>query len=87
SRTFGRWSRPIIALLYAATVVLIGLAIRGAGGAWPSHAGLAAFALHLAWQVRRLDPARPDICLGLFRSNRDAGALLFAGLLADALMR
>lgn len=87
SRTFGRWSRPIIALLYAATVALIGLAIRGAGGSWPSYAGLAAFALHLAWQVRRLDPARPDICLGLFRSNRDAGALLFAGLLADALMR
>ena len=87
SRTFGRWSRPLIALLYAATVVLIGLAIRGAGGGWPSYAGLAAFAAHLAWQVRRLDPERPDICLMLFRSNRDAGALLFLGLLADALTR
>jgi 4-hydroxybenzoate polyprenyltransferase len=87
SRTFGRWSRAIIAALYAATVVLVGIAIWGCGGGWPSFAGLAASAAHLAWQARRLDPDRPDVCLMLFRSNRDAGALLFAGLLADALMR
>lgn len=87
SRTFGRWSRPIIATLYVATVLLIGIAIRGVGGAWPSYAGLVLFAAHLAWQVRRLDPERPDVCLMLFRSNRDAGALLFAGLLLDAVMR
>jgi 4-hydroxybenzoate polyprenyltransferase len=87
SRTFGAWSRPIIAALYAGTVVLVGIAIWGVGGSWPSLAGLAAFAGHLAWQVYRLDPDRPDVCLTLFRSNRDAGALLFAGLLADAVMR
>jgi 4-hydroxybenzoate polyprenyltransferase len=28
-----------------------------------------------------------DNCLKLFRSNRDAGVLLFAGLLADGLIR
>jgi len=87
SRTFGAWSRAIIAALYAVTVLLVGLAISGSGGAWPSWLGLAAFACHLSRQVLRLDPGRPDICLTLFRSNRDAGALLFAGLLADALMR
>ncbi len=87
SRTFGRHSRRIIAALYLATILLAGLAIGAVGGAWPSWAGLSAFAAHLAWQVRRLDPDRPDVCLMLFRSNRDAGALLFAGLLADASLR
>lgn len=87
SRTFGAWSRTIIATLYTATVILIAIAIWGSGGSWPSYLGLAAFAGHLARQVMRLDPDRPDICLSLFLSNRDAGALLFAGLLADALLR
>ena len=87
SRTFGRHSRTIIAILYGLTVALAGIAIWSAGGRWPSWLGLAAFAAHLAWQVWRLDPDRPSVCLMLFRSNRDAGALLFAGLLADALMR
>ena len=87
SRTFGRHSRRVIAALYLLTVVLIGLALAGAGGRWPAWLGLAGFAAHLAWQVRRLDPDRPSVCLALFRSNRDAGALLFCGLMADALTR
>ena len=87
SRTFGRHSRRIIAALYGATLVLVGLAMAGVEVGWPGWLGLLAFAAHLAWQVRRLDPDRPDICLMLFRSNRDAGALLFAGLVVDALTR
>jgi 4-hydroxybenzoate polyprenyltransferase len=85
SRTFGRHSRAMIAALYLAAVLLIGLALVRAGAAWPSWFGLAGFAAHLAWQVRRLDPKDPPLCLQLFRSNRDAGALLFVGLLGDAL--
>ncbi|MDB6452236.1 4-hydroxybenzoate octaprenyltransferase [Falsirhodobacter sp. 20TX0035] len=45
-------------------------------------AGCAAFAAHMLWQMRRLDIDRPDVCLTLFRSNRDAGlvaALFLAG--------
>ena len=84
SRTFGRHSRRVIAGLYGAAVALIVAAMAGIGAAWPAWLGLAAFAGHLAWQVWRLDPGRPDVCLALFRSNRDAGALLFVGLLAAA---
>ena len=55
---------------------------------WPAWIGLAAFAAHLVWQIVAAryfgDPA---LCLRIFKSNRDAGLLLFAGLLADALMR
>jgi 4-hydroxybenzoate polyprenyltransferase len=87
SRTFGRWSRPTIAALYGLTVVLCGVAVALCGGGWPSYGGLLAFAAHLAWQVRRLDPDGPDVCLALFKSNRDAGALFFIGLLVDALAR
>jgi len=50
-------------------------------------AGLVAFALHLAWQIGRLNINDPALCLRVFKSNRDAGLLLFAGLLADAVLR
>jgi 4-hydroxybenzoate polyprenyltransferase len=45
------------------------------------------FAAHLAWQVRRLKIDDPALCLRVFKSNRDAGLLLFAGLMIDAVMR
>lgn len=34
-----------------------------------------AFGLHMFWQMRKLDIDKPDICLHLFRSNRDAGLI------------
>ena len=86
SRTFGRHSRAIIAGLYGAAVLLAGLALWQAGASWPAYTGLTAFAVHLAQHVARLAPDDPALCLRLFRSNRDAGALFFAGLLADALI-
>jgi 4-hydroxybenzoate polyprenyltransferase len=48
---------------------------------------LIAFAAHLTWQIRRLDISDPALCLRIFKSNRDAGLLLFAGLLGDAVLR
>jgi 4-hydroxybenzoate polyprenyltransferase len=35
----------------------------------------------------RLDIGNPDRCLAVFKSDRDAGLILFAGLLADAGLR
>jgi 4-hydroxybenzoate polyprenyltransferase len=67
--------------------VLIGGALWLAGAGWVAFAGLAGFAAHLAWQVRTLDVDDPARCLRLFKSNRDAGLILFAGLLADAVLR
>ena len=37
--------------------------------------GVFAFGWHLFWQMGRLDIDRPEICLRLFRSNRDAGLI------------
>jgi 4-hydroxybenzoate polyprenyltransferase len=84
---FGERTRPALTFFYSLAVVLIGVALWLAVARWPAWIGLAAFAAHLAWQIRRLDTSDPALCLRLFKSNRDAGLLLFAGLLADAALR
>jgi 4-hydroxybenzoate polyprenyltransferase len=48
--------------------------------------GLLAFAAHLVWQVRTIDPEDQQKALMLFRSNRDAGLLLFAGIALDGMI-
>jgi 4-hydroxybenzoate polyprenyltransferase len=84
---FGARTRPALSVFYALAVGLIGVALTLAGARWPAWIGLAAFAAHLIWQVKRLQINDPALCLRIFRSNRDAGLLLFAGLLVDAVMR
>ena len=87
ARLFGARTHRALVMFYSLAVVLIGVALALAGVRWPAWIGLIAFAIHLAWQIRRLDIADPALCLRIFKSNRDAGLLLFAGLLADAVMR
>jgi 4-hydroxybenzoate polyprenyltransferase len=84
---FGARTKPMLALFYALAVALIGAAGFSAGARWPFALGLAAFAAHLVWQIARLDIGNPDNCLAVFKSNRDAGLILFAGLLLDAALR
>jgi 4-hydroxybenzoate polyprenyltransferase len=84
---FGERTQAALTLFYGLAVVLIGAALALAGARWPAWLGLAAFAVHLAWQVARTDISDSALCLRLFKSNRDAGLLLFAGLLVDAIMR
>jgi 4-hydroxybenzoate polyprenyltransferase len=81
---FGARTKPMLAVFYAPAVVLIALAGWRAGGGWIFALGLLAFAAHLAWQIRRLDIDDPVNCLAVFKSNRDAGLILFAGLVLDA---
>src|SRR5512138_2469925 len=86
ARLFGARTHRALAVFYSLAVVLIGAALALAGARWPAWIGLAAFAAHLVWQIKRLDIADGALCLRVFKSNRDAGLLLFAGLLADAVM-
>jgi 4-hydroxybenzoate polyprenyltransferase len=81
---FGERTRPMLAGFYATAVVLIGIAGWMSGGGLIFTLGLIAFAAHLAWQVMRLDINDPAHCLMLFKSNRDAGLILFAALLLEA---
>src|SRR6202521_5045470 len=84
---FGARTRPALMVFYGLAVVLIGAALALAGAGLSAWIGLAAFAAHLIWQIARLEVSVPALCLRIFKSNRDAGLLLFAGLLADAVMR
>ena len=86
ARLFGQRTHQALVAFYALAVALIGFAIWLAGGGWPAWFGLVAFAAHLAWQIARLKIGDPVLCLRVFKSNRDAGLLLFAGLLVNAWM-
>jgi 4-hydroxybenzoate polyprenyltransferase len=81
---FRERTKPMLALFYALAVALIALAGFSAGAGLIFALGLLAFALHLAWQITRLDVEDPVNCLAVFKSNRDAGLILFAGLVLDA---
>lgn len=87
ARLFGRHLRLAVALLYAAAALSMEGALIAGGVAdrIVAQAGLLAFAGHLAWQVARLRPDDPTEALRLFRSNRDAGLILFAGLTTAAI--
>jgi 4-hydroxybenzoate polyprenyltransferase len=84
---FGARTRPALMVFYGLAVLLIGVALALAGAGWMAWIGLAAFAVHLVWQVERLEIGDPQLCLRIFKSNRDAGLLLATGLLVDAAMR
>ena len=82
ARLFGTQSRLWIGIFYLAALCLflaanarvdLGFVILllGAGA-------------HLLWQVRRLDIDDPALCLKLFRSNRDMGAIIALAYLAGA---
>jgi 4-hydroxybenzoate polyprenyltransferase len=84
---FGARTRSALTAFYAMAVVLIGTALALAKAGALGWIALAIFAAHLIWQIVRLDISDAALCKRVFISNRDAGLLLFAGLLADAVMR
>jgi len=84
---FSERTKPMLSLFYGLAVLLIAAAGYTAGAGVVFAIGLLAFAGHLAWQVVQLDINDPDRCLALFKSDRDAGLILFAGMLLDAFVR
>jgi 4-hydroxybenzoate polyprenyltransferase len=80
ARLFGARARLGVGLFYAVTAALAFAAIECAGGGLIALVGWLAFSAHLAWQVMRIDGADAARALALFRSNRDAGFILFAGI-------
>lgn len=87
ARLFGAQTHRALVVFYSLAVLLIGAALALSGvGVW-AWIGLTAFAVHLGWQIARLQIGDPALCLRVFKSNRDAGLMLFAGLVMDALTR
>ena len=87
ARLFAERTHEALVIFYGLAVVLIGVAFALAGSGIAAWIGLALFAVQLAWQVRRLNISDPALCLRVFWSNREAGLILFAGLVIDAVMR
>jgi 4-hydroxybenzoate polyprenyltransferase len=84
---FGERTPLMLTLFYGGAVALFAATLVSVGVPLVAWLGLGGFAAHLAWQVRSLDIGNPDLCLRLFKSNRDAGLILLAGLVAASLAR
>lgn len=81
ARALGGHVRAGVAGFYALAVALWGGAVWIVRPDWLALAALVPVAAHLAWQVLTLAPDNGDGALARFRSNRGAGALMFAACL------
>ena len=70
----------IICATVAAAITLSGLKLAIA------LVAIALYAVHLVWQLIRLDIDNGDVCLKLFRENRDTGLILLFGFLLAGLL-
>jgi 4-hydroxybenzoate polyprenyltransferase len=80
ARLFGQRVTLGVGLFYVACAALALTAIELAGGGAVALIGWLAFCAHLAWQASQVEGAGAPTALKLFRSNRDAGFILFAGV-------
>jgi len=80
ARLFGSRVTLGVGAFYAAAAALALAAIEAAGGGRVALIGWLAYAAHLIWQTSQVESASPATALKLFRSNRDAGLILFAGI-------
>ncbi|MBF9231759.1 4-hydroxybenzoate octaprenyltransferase [Microvirga alba] len=87
ARFFGERVKLGVAICYALTIAFMIAAFLMAKAGPASFIGLGVFALHLARQVARIDRDDGAGALRLFRSNRDAGLILFAAMTLDCLLR
>jgi 4-hydroxybenzoate polyprenyltransferase len=70
-----------VGLFYALAVLFAGLAGAFAGLGPLFWMGLTAYAIHLAWQTRRVRAEDGALALRLFRSNREAGFVLLIAII------
>jgi 4-hydroxybenzoate polyprenyltransferase len=84
ARAFGGRVRLGVGCIYALAALSIEAALLAISAGWLAQGGLILFALHLGWQSICIDPSNDIRALQLFRSNRDAGLILFAGLAVEA---
>jgi 4-hydroxybenzoate polyprenyltransferase len=83
ARLFGAKVRLGVGIFYLGAVVFAQAALFAGGGRIFAQLGVCLYALHLVWQLRRVDGATPRTALTLFRSNLYAGLILFAGFAVD----
>ena len=79
ARLFGAHAPLWVAAFYAVCAIAAAAAGYAAGLSWIAALAALPFAAHLGWQAARFRPDDGALCLGLFKSNREAGLLLAAG--------
>jgi 4-hydroxybenzoate polyprenyltransferase len=81
ARLFDQQTRPALAILYGATIIVLGtLGAHGAVG--PAYwFGLCAVAAQLTWQIVAFRHENAALCLFIFKSNHLTGALIFLTLI------
>jgi len=80
ARLFGAQARLGVGLFYAMAALLAQGALIAVGAGVVAEIGWAAYCAHLIWQVSQVGGASPATALKLFRSNRDAGLILFLAI-------
>ena len=88
ARLFDTATVPILAgfCLVAVVCAAVAVAITLSGVKLIIALGaVTAYAAHLAWQLMRLNIDDGDVCLALFRENRDTGLILLLGFLLASL--
>jgi 4-hydroxybenzoate polyprenyltransferase len=81
ARLLGAQSREWILGFYAAAFCLILTAVLAEGASLIVIPLLCLAGAQMLWQVRSLDIDKPEVCLKVFRSNRDTGALIVAAFI------
>ncbi len=77
----GEKTRPYLFVFYGLAIAWLALAGHLAALAWPYYGGLA----QLSWQAGKVDLDSSADCLVKFRSNRNFGLIVLAGLIAAQL--
>ncbi len=82
---FATRTRHWLSFFYGAAVICLGAAFALAEVGIAAWVVLAGVVIHFAWQIMTLDTENPRICLALFKSNRDAGLLILAAIVAGVM--
>ncbi len=83
---FGKSTIYWLASFFTGSLALIDTSLWLVSAPLTAHMGVAAAALHAAWQVSRFDDTNAALCLQLFRANRNFGLLICVGLLIGCLI-
>lgn len=87
ARLFGANAKLGIGAFYLGAAVFAEAALLSAGAGRIAQVGLIGFCAHLVWQLAQVEGATPAVALRLFRSNRNAGLILFAGIALEGWAR
>lgn len=83
----GELDRPMIAVLHASGILVLGIVGQQSGMSLWFYAGLAVAALLIIYQLFLIRNREPERCFRAFLNNNWVGAAIFAGIVVDYLLR